>query len=176
MTTKRPQTHISIAVRGFNVKLPIDLGIELRFCLGLALGKHPLQVPLCISLWAHSPSSVPLNYASTVANCIKCGNQSKASPFQIFLWQSPWCKLEHLLSTLSGRCLSLFELPTPTVPLAVLPLKEWITSQHVTFLVHHLNSHLQSNSHMKKIQPQTFTFSLFPFPSETRSPLSLFLG
>ena len=87
VTTKRPQTHISIAVRGFNVKLPFDLGIELRFCLGFALGKHPLQVPLCISLWAHRPSSALLNHACTVANCIKCGNQSKASPFQIFLWQ-----------------------------------------------------------------------------------------
>ena len=164
MTTKRPQTHISIAVRGFNVKLPIDLGIKLRFWLGFALGKHPLQVPLCISLWAPSPSSTLLNHLQ-VQWPIASSVEIKAKPhlFKYFSGNpSPWWKL---LSTPPGRCQSLFELPTPTVPLAVFPLKEWITSQHVTFLVHYLISHLQSKSHMKMIQPQTFTFSLFPFPS-----------
>ena len=119
MTTKRPQTHISIAVRGFNVKLPIDLGIELRFCLGFALGKHPLQVPLCISLWAHRPSSALLNHACTVANCIKCGNQSKASPFQIFLWQSPWCKLLSMSMSMSIT----FWAPNPYSAPCSLPLE-----------------------------------------------------
>ena len=171
MTTKRPQTHISIAVRGFNVKLPIHLGIELRFWLGFALGKHPLQVSLCISnwtLWAHDPNSALLNYACTVAICIKCRNQSKASPFQIFLWQS-LSPGTHVVHTTRSKSIT-FELPTLTVPLAVFPLKEWITSQHVTFLVHYLISHLLSKSHMKKIQPQTFTFSLFPFPSRNKIP------
>ena len=101
MTTKRPQTHISIAVRGFNVKLPIHLGIEMRFWLGFALGKHPLQVSLCISKdpvssWSKFGSSKLCNFSGQLHQVWKSkqsltfSNISLAIPLPSVSWD-PCC-------------------------------------------------------------------------------------
>ena len=97
----------------------------------------------------------------------------KAKPHLFKYFSGNPSPLGPLLSTLPGRSQSLLELPTPTVPLAVFPLKEWITSQHVTFLVHYLISHLLSKGHMKKIQD----FLTISLPLQKLDPLCLwFLG
>ena len=179
MTTNWPQTHISIAVRGFNVKLPIDLGIELRVWFGFALGKQPLQVSLCMSkriLWAHSPNSALLNYMHVQLQLPTASSveiKTKPHLFKNFSGNPPGVSccphsqfdVNHFLSSQplqrplqsspwkneSQANMSLFWCTIWSRIFS--PKVTWKSSNHKLLLSHY-----------------------FPSPPETRSPLSLVLG